>query len=77
MQYLYILLTPERVQYCVGFFSTLPLFHGTVRGLEAAQSETSQNNFIIFACYSNCKRVVMHVVPVFLGPYILIGDLCM
>ena len=30
MQCLYILLTPESVQYCVGFFSILPLFHGTV-----------------------------------------------
>ena len=31
MQCLYILLTPESVQYCVGFFSTLPLFHRTVQ----------------------------------------------
>ena len=31
MQCLYILLTPGSVQYCVGFFSTLPLFHRTVR----------------------------------------------
>ena len=30
MHCLYILLTPESVQYGVGFFSTLPLFHGTV-----------------------------------------------
>ena len=30
MQCLYILLTPKSVQYCVGFFSTLRLFHGTV-----------------------------------------------
>ena len=30
MQCLYILLTPETVQYCVGFFSTLPSFHRTV-----------------------------------------------
>ena len=31
MQCLYILLTPESVQYGVGFFSTLRLFHGTVK----------------------------------------------
>ena len=30
MQCLDILLTPESVQYGVGFFSTLRLFHGTV-----------------------------------------------
>ena len=35
MQCLYILLTPESVQYCVGFFSTLPLFHRTVKNRDA------------------------------------------
>ena len=34
MQCLYILLTPESVQYCVGFFSALPIFHRTVRERE-------------------------------------------
>ena len=40
MQCLHILLTPENVQYGVGFFSTLRLFHGTVCAIATLHSFT-------------------------------------
>ena len=42
MQCLHILLTPESVQYGVGFFSTLRLFHGTVTPSSTAKKKYSK-----------------------------------
>ena len=61
MQCLDILLTPESVQYGVGFFSTLRLFHGTVRTIhECTLNSMGELRTTHLYIRKQCKSALMH-----------------